>query len=406
VPPRAIWAFASGANAAGDMVGFARAGVPPGVAMLREDRGQWKWLCGSAPEATPAPRRCWDTLQRVALEVGIPVFVDTGAYAELSASTPIPPRLWEQMLDAQFELARRLGPLAVIVLPDKVGDQATTLRRLRRYSDQVGEILDAGARGVGVLHRGRRSPAEFAEAVAEALGRYDWLVGFPTVRAKWEPHEIRQALDEISWQPPGVHLLGIGPANPRWGEYTSALAPLPASAWASSDAVVLKRFVKREAALGPLTREQDVARAAIQEEAWGALWDPLVEELVDPTEQVPYPSAWLPLTRAQSIAREGRKAGWLTAQEARVFAADPTAGRRLVLERDEPGPEWWLDQEIERAWWEHIGTLSTQTRKQRGLIQLFGERAPRAELPPEFGQMEFGAELEPDRDRDENPGRA
>jgi hypothetical protein len=329
-------------------------------------------------------------VREVALQFRIPVFIDTGAFSELKADKAIPARLWRELLEAQLDLARKIGPRCAVVLPDKVGSQGVTIERIRRYRKQINQILDTGARGIVVLHQGRRSASDAAEMIAKILGRRDWILGFPVRAHKMEPSNVRATLQEISWHAVGVHLLGIGPANPRWGEYTRALAPLSASAWASSDAVVLKRLVQRVASLGPLTREQDIARAEIFEEVWGGLSDPLVGETVDPTEQLVVPSSWLPLAMAAQIAREGHAQGWLTDQEAYTFRRDPTKGLFMVLERDEPGPEWWLENEIERAWWARIGDLSTQMRKARGLVQLFGRGAPSLELFPTFSQMELG----------------
>lgn len=403
MPPRSIWAFASGSNAPGEIVGFARAGVPPGVAMLRWDKEQekFKWLCGHV-EARGAPRSCWRALLDVALQLRIPVFADSGAYSEFVAGKPIPPNLWRAMLADQLDLARRVGPLAVIVLPDKVADQAGTLRRIRTYKAEINAILDAGARGVAALQPGRRSDIEMAEEISSILGRRDWVVGFPTTsRARRDPAEIRDTLARFPWQPAGVHLLGIGPAAPDWPVYMGALAPLPPGAWASSDTVVQRRLVGREHTteegrqfpLGPLTEQEDIAKAELLEEAWGGVSDPLVGAQVDPTEQLPFPTGWMGMGVAKEIARAGVRAGRLTETEAVAFAADPTAGRLMVQERDDPGAEWWLDEEIEQAWWAEVGKkggLTAQMRKERGRRALFGERGPTPEQLPEFGQMELG----------------
>lgn len=371
-------------------MGFARAGIPPGVSMLRNDSGQWKWMCGTNDDATWAARKCWTALANVAAAIRIPVFIDTGAFSELGAASRIPPRMWKSMLEQQIELAHAIGSLAVIVLPDKVGDQPETMRRLETYADQVNELLDAGARGVAVLQMGSRSPAKTAQRIADILGRYDWILGFPVRARGVEPEHIRRCLEEISWVPKGAHLLGIGPANQRWGEYVGALSPLEASAWASSDAVVIKRLVQREKVLGPLTREQDVARVAIEEEAWSSLWDPLVGELIDPTEQLDWPTGWLPQSAAAAIARMGRSEGRLTEDEARAFSLDPTSGLRLVRQRDAPGVEWWLEYELEKAWRARVEAMSTQTRAMRAIVQLFGEHAPTPLKLPQFGQMRLG----------------
>lgn len=393
-PP--IWVFASGSNSPGKIVGSAQAGFPPGVALLRWEDGIWKWDCGSGEGATPSARGCWYTLVETAQKLRTPVFLDSGAFAEMGADKPIPSKKWAEILAHQLALARVLGPLAVVVLPDKVGDQAATLRRLRKYRDEVNAILDTGARGVVVLHQGRRKDLEMAREISRTLGRDDWAVGFPTVRAKREPAEIRAVLDGLPYVPTGVHLLGIGPASPRWPEYVATLSGLPKDTWASSDAVLHRRLVGRAHTdprgrrypLKPLTEQQNIARAAITEEAWGGVYEPLVGEMLDPTEQLPDPSGWMPKGVAQKIARAGRRAGLLTVDEAALFAEDPTRGRERVLARDEPGAEWWLDNEIELAWWRQVEALSAQTREVRARTALFGRRVPAPESAPEFGQLE------------------
>jgi hypothetical protein len=382
--------------------------------MLRTDGG-FKWACGYSV-ARGAPRSCWLALKDAAVQLGIPVFVDSGAYGEFGKKESIPPVMWRAMLADQLELARIIGPLAVLVLPDKVGDQAGTLRRLRKYSPEINAILDTGARGIVALQPGPLSDAQMAREIASALGRKDWLVGFPTTaRARRDPAEIRHTLETFPWTPRGVHLLGIGPAAAAWPEYLAALAPLPADAWASSDAVLVRRLVGRahvdpsgrERPLGALTQQEDIARAELLEEAWGGVSDPLARASLDPTEQLPDPSGWLPAGEARRIGRAGVQAGLLTPQEAVAFAADPTLGLREVQGRDEPGAEWWLEQEIERAWWAQIHArthgLATQLRKERGRRALLGEHPPTPELVPELSQMEFG--VGPMREPKENPMR-
>lgn len=406
--PRSIWAFASGSNAPGEMVGFARAGIPPGVAMLRWRNG-YHWLCGES-EAQGEPYMCWITLREVARQLKSPVFVDSGAFSEFGRDELIPPRMWRAMLADQLELARQVGPLAVIVLPDKVADQNGTLRRLRTYRDEVNAILDAGARGIVALQPGRRSDAEMAESVAKVLGRRDWIVGFPTTqRARRDPAEIRDALANFPWTPTGVHLLGLSPAAPDWDLYMWSLGPLSAATWASSDTVMQRRLLGREHAdaegrtypLKPLTEQEDIARAQLLEEAWTGVSDPLVGAQLDPTEQLPYPGGWMTRGTATRIARDGRLAGMLTGAEARSFVEDPTAGRTMVHERDEPGPVWWLDAAIERAWWEYIqapGGHAGQLRKERGRARLFGRLPPTPEsLAPQVAPGRAAGQLSAQR---------
>lgn len=392
--PRRIWTFASGSNNPGEIAGYARAGIPPGVAMLRWSGDAWAWLCGMGTGATRAPYDCWATLLDVVMQIPtLPVFVDTGAFAEAATPKPITPALWHEILGGQLELARRIGPRAALVLPDKVGDQTATLRRLRQYRAQVTAILDARARGIVVLQRGRLSAAQMAVEVAQILGRADFVLGFPTARARTSPGEIRTALAELPWRAAGVHLLGIGPDSDRFAAYVAALAPLPEGAWASCDAVLHRRLVGRAhtSARGdvyptrPMTEQQDIARAELLEQAWGGVEDPLVREAVDPTEQLVEPSGWMTAEVAREIARRGVAERVLTRADATTFARDPTAGWRAVQQRDEGVAEQWLEQEIERA----VGDLSGRMRKERAIRAVFGRGAPTPAPAPEFAQLEL-----------------
>jgi hypothetical protein len=335
----------------------------------------------------------------------VPVFIDSGAFSELDGPT-IPTKLLDQVVEHQVEAAQRLGPLALIVLPDKVGSQPATLRRLRRYKKQINAILDTGARGTVVVHRGRMSGPRFVREVAKVLGRRDFTLGFPTVRAAVEPSQIAQALDEISWHPPGVHLLGMGDRHPRLGEYLGALSGLPAGTWVSTDAVVIRRLVGRESGLKPLTEQQDIARAEIQYEAWGEVGDPLVGEGVDRTEMLPFPSDWMKPGEIQQVAKKMKRevglAGPLwSAKEVALWRSDPTEYRHLLQDAiDEDTDDkaytklYLLDLWLEQAWFHAIGRMTTQLRKERAIrrtMELEAAAKARATHPAaRRGQLSLG----------------
>jgi len=377
-PPRVIWSFASGTASPGEIVGHARAGMPPGVAMLRSEKG-FSWLCGES-EARGAPLVCWDTLRQVARTFGVPVFVDSGAYGEFGSPYTITHALWQAILRDQLSLAMELGPNAVIVMPDKVNDQKQTLARLRKYRKQVNDILDTGARAVVVMQPGPRSAVQMAKAVSKVLGRNDWTIGFPTTaRANRSPAELRKMLESLPWEPAGVHLLGLSPHGNKWDAYMSALAPLGPDAWASADAVAARRLYGRESGLKPLTIEEDRAHAEIMEEAWIGVSDPLVGAQIDPTEQLPDPSAWMIGGERSRIAREARRFGVLSRKEAARFRAHPTAALVELAEAERFGAIAWLEQEVEQAWWRQVGKrggLASQIRKERGRRRGFGTSKP------------------------------
>jgi len=154
LPPRVI-VFASGANEAREIRGFALAGVPVGVAVshVRET-----------------------ALRELRIQEN-PVFADSGAFSEVAIDdqgirvvAPIVHQEWLRRLAIYRALAVRLGSRLSVVAPDRVADQAVTLGRLTRYRAQLEEIASFGAEALIPVQNGELSPAEFYRRAVEASG--------------------------------------------------------------------------------------------------------------------------------------------------------------------------------------------------------------------------------------------
>lgn len=271
-----MWTFASGLNAPGEITGYFRAGLAPGVTIWRLNRPrngppQWGFGCANWPD-DPGWRQaqssvCLWALGQV-LKAGSPVFVDSGA---LSERAPDAPALGPRELDVVMGVIEGLasspnidGSQIWAVLPDVVGDQEGTLHRLRLYRSVIRRLaLDYGVRCVVVLHKGRRSQAAFASQVAEMLGLEDLVLGFPVVGRRTRPEEIVATYRALEWKPEGLHLLGISPRSRDWGAYAEALSRLPSDLVLSSDAVMhrswalLRRGKKSIRDVGELTYQYD-----------------------------------------------------------------------------------------------------------------------------------------------------
>ena len=150
--------FASGASAPADMDGFARILHPIGVSIPELSEPATAYLCGLAG-------------------LPIPVFVDTGAFSEVTCGPagievthPIGYDGWRRRIAVQRRLSSALRRQAYVVAPDRVGDQEETLHRLEQFAVDVREMRAEGARIVMPIQRGIMSRAAFDRAVGEALG--------------------------------------------------------------------------------------------------------------------------------------------------------------------------------------------------------------------------------------------
>lgn len=123
--PEFVQVFASGANRESDIRGFVRLGIPVGVSVNHLNRASVDAL----------------------IELGQPVMVDSGAFSEvavtpngLQTKMPITGTEWKRRLALYLRLASAFGEQATLVVPDKVGDQRETLRRLANHREELAVI--------------------------------------------------------------------------------------------------------------------------------------------------------------------------------------------------------------------------------------------------------------------------
>jgi len=209
---------------------------------------------------------------------GAKVFVDSGAFGEVSLNVPhkcsakskacrvgtcvgngnfkhpeaepftfvdvkpIDDAEWIRRLDAYKRIALALGSNAFLVAPDKVGNQAETLRRLARYADRVRELRSLGAQIIVPLQRGEMTGAEFDSACSEVLGFSDYIRGIPSKKAAASVAEIA-ALSASLPADARIHLLGLGPFGDRFAEVVAAIGRAPELVFC--DSVRIKALVGR-----------------------------------------------------------------------------------------------------------------------------------------------------------------
>lgn len=196
--------FCSGASAPADLRGLARIRHPLGVSIPELSAPALDELC---------------TLRGIC-----EVFVDTGAFPEVDRSgaavNPITDAAWIGRTAVMHRIALALGTGAVIVAPDRVGDQQETLRRLALFADVMRACAALGARVIVPIQLGAMAPAVFDDCCTCVLG-VDYIRGIPGNKAAMPPHVLEAYLR--ARRPAAVHLLGVGPRGHRYEALVDAL---------------------------------------------------------------------------------------------------------------------------------------------------------------------------------------
>lgn len=250
--------FASGLSDPGEVRGVTLAGYHVGI---------------SCSELRPG---LLEEVEACVREHSVRVFVDSGAFSEVAVADgalvtvrPLSAADWEKRLAIYERLARACGPNAYLVAPDKVGDQRETLARLERYAPRLRALRlvhgDAwfGPHLIVPVQRGELSMAEFATRACDALAlsEDDVVWGLPMKKGATPLRELTLFARSCPADA-AFHLLGMGPASPRFeGALLSLLAECP-EARITCDAVRVTALVGRgdEGRTRPLTAAQDAVR--------------------------------------------------------------------------------------------------------------------------------------------------
>lgn len=226
--------FASGTNRTGEIRGMAAVGQDVGVVAHE--------IVGRAPAEKE--------LHALA-GTDVNVFVDSGAFSEVEITKdgiktvdPITPARWESIFALYDRLAATLGPQAFLVAPDKIGDQDETLRRLETYKGRLAALAAKGARILVPVQKGALTQAQFAAKISELLAGIAWQPALPCKKSATTPVECAAFVREFCAPGRHVHLLGLGPTNPKAAAYLAAFVDSGVSV--SLDACWITANVGRE----------------------------------------------------------------------------------------------------------------------------------------------------------------
>jgi hypothetical protein len=284
--PENVMVFASGSNRVSEIRGFARVGIPVGVAV----------------------NELSSTAITTLIYLNKPVLIDSGAFSEVSFASgemrvmePISHAEWLRRLSIYQRLADALGNKAMIVAPDQVANQEETLLRLRRYRGQLAQIAKAGAALILPLQVGNLSHAAFYRAALEAAG----VPLIPAAPMKKAPTSYEALLDFIrEVRPSQLHMLGIGIENRRAGKLIRAIRFYAPSLSLTLDSNRLRATIGTGR---PLTVSETELRNADIESLYGEIDSPVLAatgEKVDYTDSIAFPSQWATAEALRQITEE------------------------------------------------------------------------------------------------------
>ena len=323
------------------------------------------------------------------------MFVDSGEYNAFSKQRTIEDSEWDTILGTYDDVARAIGEGAHVVAPDAIGDQAETLRRMRRAAERLYDLTAYDTKVLVPLQRGTMPIREFAEAAFDALGAFpgdpEYVPAFPMKKKALEVDAAVEYLREE--RPAAIHFLGIGMKSPIKAPDGRRVVDvlLEAVQQYSPDTRVTmdsnyarsSRFMG-QGAIGTVALAQ--ARKDLIDEAAPRLRTVGDVTYMEPGRLEPVMNAigapHLAFTRSQLVAI-GRAAG-LTGSELSRFAKAPH-----TYEPVDPESAKRLNYQIERAafrvYFEKPLTGEARTRQLAAVVDAVRKAVPKAYMTPPPG---------------------
>jgi hypothetical protein len=382
--------FASGTNDAGEIRGMRDAGIAVGTVANELDT-----------------ERSIQEVEALA-GTGLPVFVDSGAFSEVTEQPDGPPKVTHPITDSQWKerialyvrLAKKLGSQLNAVAPDQIANQQMTLWRLREYAPQMAEVKSYGAHVLVALQGGGPGSMDhvtFFRRATEALG-FEGVPCFPMKKAPATKVQIVEFMKIV--KPPRVHFLGMGIRGDNTADILDAVAEVSPDTVITIDANLISGHVGvnpktgKAAASRTLTAAQDAITQWGHEDPLGAVdneeWD--VHE--DFTDAASEPSAWTSESTRKEIAQQCQ----LTPAETKSFVKDPDEFLQKGI-RGDGSSKWYehplMQMALETAWKERLDTVHTHVRKHEAMPAAFKHHAAANQFPD--AKMHAGANQQFDK---------
>jgi hypothetical protein len=301
--PTNVQVFASGANRAEEIEGFAALGIPVGVSIQHVSEATIQLLIG---------------LQR-------PVMVDSGAFSEvrvcpegLRVVAPITDGEWRRRLLQYRRLASSLGSKALMVVPDRVGSQRETLTRISKYHHELLALAECGSQLLLPIQVGELTHLQFFERASE-LARVPMIPAMPMRKAATSIADLFNFVEQAN--PPQIHMLGAGIDNKRVERTVRFLLIRFPRLRITMDSNRLRAVIGKTR---PLTLCEEQLRGEEISDFYGSVESTVLEKngrSLDYTDLIAFPGLW---ARTYDLLQAANHAG-LGPHEAASFLAEPDA---------------------------------------------------------------------------------
>ena len=352
--PARVQVFASGANRKPEIEGFGLLGIPVGVSVNHLNEASITAL----------------------IEHRQPVMIDSGAFSEVSftdgaphISRPIDDQEWRRRLAIYLRLATALGEKAMVVVPDQVGNQQETLRRLALYRGELSALSRTGAVLLLPLQIGCMSHPEFYEAAQRAAGVI-LTPAMPMRKAATKAEDLAGFVEQV--RPPHLHLLGMGIDHPRAEPIIRLIAHYSPQTSISMDSNRLRALAGKQRAL---TRCEAELRSQPAEDLYGAVESPVLAAtgmFLDYTDLIASPSLWIDTDGIEAIA----SGACLDTEETNNLLGDPDSFLQSPFRKS--GDLTWIEYPLmslalDQAWERFIAESIRHRVRTAAIAAVFGD---------------------------------
>ncbi len=350
--PARVQVFASGANRLAEIRGFARLGIPVGVSVNHLNEAAISEL----------------------IDLQQPVMIDSGAFSEVAFGpegarvvSQITDHDWRHRLAVYLRLASSLRTKAMLVVPDQVGNQDETLRRLTLYRAEIEAIAMTGATLLLPLQVGSMSHTQFLKAAELAAG-VPLVPAMPMRKAATSATALIDFVQESQTQ--HIHLLGMGIDNHQAAKILQLIRHFSPNTSISLDS---NRIRAVSGGSRPLTLLEAELRSTEPGLVYGEVESRVLELAgvsLDYTDLVASPSLWCTAQHLFAIAL----AACMTPDENESFCCDPDGflqtpfrGNDEFLWIEHP----LIDLELNRAWEAHVDQTIRGAVRTAAIVNVF-----------------------------------
>ncbi len=188
-----------------------------------------------------------------ALDAGIPVFIDSGAFSSMLTHAPTN---WPEVMrrySMMADLTQTTRNL-YLVAPDEVGNQFGTGRLLTEWQTQLRSLIERGCRVIIPLQAGSLSAPSMHAEVRRILGTDQFIIGIPSNRAALSISEC------AALKHPAFHILGRVQNNDDQFARIAALRTNNPQAFISADANWIRSRLDKLCQLAGNIRSNNMAQ--------------------------------------------------------------------------------------------------------------------------------------------------